>query len=94
MAIRNRLFSVARQAKTAMSTHQGSIERGIDKASDLANQKTGAKHDARIRKGTDHLRTGLGKITGNPTNRPASDRPLSEEPHIEDETRNEPDGRV
>ncbi len=86
MAIRNRLFSVARQAKTAMSTHQGSIERGVDKAGDLANQKTGAKHDARIRKGTDHLRTGLGKITGNPTNRPTGDRPLSEEPHINGET--------
>lgn len=86
MAFKNRLFSVARQAKAAMSTHQGSIERGIDKAGDLANQKTGAKHDQRIRKGTDHLRTGLGKITGNPTNGPSSDRPFSEEPHIDGET--------
>lgn len=86
MAFKNRLLSVARQAKTAMSTHQDSIERGIDKAGDLANQKTGAKHDQRIRKGTDHLRSGLGKITGNPSKGTNSDRRFSEEPHIDGET--------
>ena len=97
MSLKDRLFGVARQAKTAMSTHQGSIERGIDKAGDLANNKTGAKHDQRIRKGTQHLRTGLGKITGNPSARPASDdRPSSQEPDIDRNTqkRNDDDGEA
>jgi len=93
MAFKNRLLNVARQAKATMSTHQDSIERGIDKAGDLANQKTGAKHDQRIRKGTDHLRTGLGKITGNPTNGSNNDRPLSDEPHIDGEAPDKKDGQ-
>lgn len=63
----NRLSSVARHLTGAMRTHQDKIERGIDKAGDLANQKTGSKHDQRIRTGTGHLRTGLSKITGNPS---------------------------
>lgn len=50
-----------------MRTHQDKIEQGIDKAGDLANQKTGSKHDQRIRSGTGHLRDGLSKITGNPS---------------------------
>lgn len=88
----NRLSGVARQAKTAMTTHQAKIERGIDKAGDLANNKTGAKHDQRIRKGTQHLRTGLGKITGNPSAGPANrERPLSQEPHIDGHTQNRRD---
>ncbi len=92
MGLRNRLSGVARQAKTAMTTHQGSIERGIDKAGDLANNKTGAKHDQRIRKGTQHFRTGLGKITGNPSAAPTTgDRPLSHEPHIDGHTQNRRD---
>ncbi len=73
MAFKNRLSGVARQAKTALSTHQDSIERGIDKAGELANQKTGAKHGQRIRKGSRHLRTGLGKITRNPSTRDRRD---------------------
>jgi len=92
MGLRSRLSGVARQAKTAMTTHQGSIERGIDKAGDLANNKTGAKHDQRIRKGTQPLRTGLGKITGNPSAGPATwDRPFSQEPHIDGHTQNRRD---
>jgi len=63
----NRLSAVARQVTGAMRTHQGDIERGIDKAADLANKKTGSKHDQHIRTGTGHLRTALSKITGNPS---------------------------
>lgn len=91
MALKHRLSGAARQAKAAMSTHQSSIERGIDKAGDLANQKTGAKHDERIRKGTHHLRTGLAKITGKPGAGPATDRPLSEGPYIDGHTQNRRD---
>lgn len=92
MRLKDRLFGVARQAKTAMATHQGSIERGINKAGDLANNKTGAKHDQRIRKGTQHLRTGLGKITGNPSAGPGTgDRPLLQEPDIDGHTHNRRD---
>lgn len=67
----NRLSSAARHITGAMRTHQDNIQQGIDKAADLANQKTGSKHDQRIRSGTGHLRAGLSKITGNPitTNR-------------------------
>ncbi len=61
------LSSAARHLTGAMRTHQDKIERGIDKAGDLANEKTGSKHDQRIRTGTRHLRTGLSKITGNPS---------------------------
>lgn len=63
----SRLSSAARHITGAMRTHQDKIERGIDKAGDLANQKTGSKHDQRIRQGTTHLRTGLSKITGSPS---------------------------
>lgn len=63
----NRLSSAARHITGAMRTHQDKIEQGIDKAGDLANQKTGSKHDQRIRTGTGHLRAGLSKITGNPS---------------------------
>ncbi|MGI8947325.1 MAG: antitoxin [Ornithinimicrobium sp.] len=57
-----------------MRTHQGSIERGIDKAGSFVNDKTGAKHDQRIHKGSQHLRTGLSKITGNPSGQPATEQ--------------------
>lgn len=63
----NRLSFAARHLTGAMRTHQDKIERGIDKAGDLANQKTGSQHDHRIRAGTSHLRKGLSKITGNPS---------------------------
>lgn len=83
----NRLSSAARLVTGAMRTHQGKIERGIDKAGEMANQKTGSKHDQRIRTGTRHLRTGLSKITGNPSTtrggetppRPVSERDRQEE---------------
>ncbi|MGC1209176.1 MAG: antitoxin [Ornithinimicrobium sp.] len=63
----SRLSSAARHITGAMRTHQDKIERGIDKAGEVANQKTGSKHDQHIRTGTGHLRTGLSKITGNPS---------------------------
>ncbi len=92
MGFAHRLSGVARQAKNAITTHQGSIERGIDKAANLASSKAGAAHDQRIRKGTDHLRTGLGKITGNPSAGPAAaDRPFSQEPYIDGQADNRPD---
>jgi len=90
MRFKDRLSGVARQAKTALATHQGSLERGIDKAGDLANNKTGAKHDQRIREGTQHLRTGLGKITGSFSAGSAGDRPLSE-PNSDGHTQNRGD---
>ncbi|MGB5953375.1 MAG: antitoxin [Ornithinimicrobium sp.] len=71
----NRLSSAARHITGAMRTHQDKIERGIDKAGDLANQKTGSKHDQRIRTGTGHLRSGLSKITGNPSTTSGGDTP-------------------
>ena len=71
----NRLSSAARHITGAMRTHQDKIEQGIDKAGDLANQKTGSKHDQRIRTGTDHLRSGLSKITGNPSTTRGGDVP-------------------
>lgn len=92
MNFKNRLSGLARQAKGAMRTHQSSIERGIDKAADLANQKTGAKHDQRIRKGTQHLRTGLGKVTGNTSVRPATDDSTPGKPDNEGHRRDDSDG--
>lgn len=99
MGFAHKLSGAMRQAKNALTTHQSSIERGIDKAADLANNKTGAKHDQHIRKGTDHLRTGLGKITGNPSagspgTGSVDDQPLSREPYIDgqSETRSDDDG--
>ncbi len=71
----NRLSSAARHITGAMRTHQDKIERGIDKAGDVANQKTGSKHDQHIRKGTGHLRAGLSKITGNPSTTHGGDTP-------------------
>ena len=71
----NRLSSAARFITGAMRTHQDKIERGIDKAGEVANQKTGSKHDQRIRTGTRQLRTGLAKITGNPSSNPGRETP-------------------
>lgn len=71
----NRFSSAARHITGAMRTHQDKIERGIDKAGDMANQKTGSKHDQSIRTGTGHLRTGLSKITGNPSTTSGGDTP-------------------
>lgn len=73
MTLKERLFGAGRQIRNALRTHQGSIERGIDKAGDLANQRTGTKYDQKIRKGTSHLRAGLAKVTGNPSSTPGAD---------------------
>jgi len=64
MALQDRLSAVTRQIKRALTRHQSSIERGMDKAGDLVNEKTGAKHSHRIHKVVQQLRTWLGKITG------------------------------
>lgn len=78
-----RFTRVARQATRLARTHQDSIERGIDKAGSFANEKTGAKHDQHIRKGSEHLRTGLSKITGNP-NGPSPEHKKPEPKGLED----------
>jgi len=67
MTFKDRLSGATKRAKDALRTRQGSIERGIDKAGDFASQKAGARHDQRIRRVSRHLRTGLAKVTGNPS---------------------------
>jgi hypothetical protein len=48
------------------SKNQDSIERGIDKAAKLADDKTGSKYSEQIRKGGEGLRSGLSKLTESP----------------------------
>jgi hypothetical protein len=58
----NMTAAVSKLAAEA-SKNQDSIERGIDKAARLADEKTGSRYSDQIRKGGDGLRSGLSKLT-------------------------------
>ncbi|MFD1827516.1 MULTISPECIES: antitoxin [Mumia] len=55
------------KAQDLIKEHGDKIDQGIDKAADLASDKTGGKHDDKIDKGADALKDGVDKIDGDPT---------------------------
>ena len=52
------------KAADAVDDHADKIESGIDKASDLVDDKTGGKFDDKIESGADKLRDGLDSLDG------------------------------
>ncbi|KAA1420652.1 antitoxin [Mumia zhuanghuii] len=50
--------------------HGDKIAGGIDKAADIASDKTGGKYDTHIQKGVDAAKDGIDKLDGEP---PAGD---------------------
>lgn len=77
MGVKDMIAKARISAIGALSRNRHNIDRGIDKIGEVANAKTGGRHEARIREGTDQVRTGLDKI--DPT-RPDRDRPDPDAP--------------
>ncbi|TNC26836.1 antitoxin [Mumia zhuanghuii] len=65
------------KAKNLLNEHGDKIDKGIDKAADLARGKAGSKHGDKIDKGADALKDGLDKLDRDPTDRrrPGDPRP-------------------
>jgi hypothetical protein len=63
MGWQDKVTAAVRKLSVEASKNQGSIERGIDKAARLADEKTGSRYSEQIRKGGEGLRSGLRKLT-------------------------------
>lgn len=63
MGWKDTLAGAADAVSQAVSQNRDTIEKGIDKAAELASSTTGGKYDETIRKGTEHARSGLDKVT-------------------------------
>ncbi|KUG57371.1 hypothetical protein AVL62_13115 [Serinicoccus chungangensis] len=48
---------------SAATRHRAKLEQGLDKLGEVANTKTHGRYEDTIRKGRDHARTGLDKLT-------------------------------
>ncbi|MVA77441.1 antitoxin [Auraticoccus sp. F435] len=48
------------KAKDAVSGHQDQVDRGVDKAGDAVDQRTGGQHAEQVDKGQDAVRDRLG----------------------------------
>ena len=57
------------QAKKLASEHSDLVDKGLDKAADLAKEKTGGKHDEHIETAEDKLEGFLGMDTTEDDNR-------------------------
>jgi hypothetical protein len=63
MGWHDKVTAAAGTLSAAASKNQDSIERGIDKAAKLADEKTGSRYSDQIRKGGEGLRSGLRRLT-------------------------------
>jgi hypothetical protein len=72
MAWQDSMSAALGKLSAAARENHESIERGIDKMTRVADEKTGSQYSDHIRKGADGLRAGLKKVTeaGGPDNRP------------------------
>ncbi len=52
------------KAKDALRDHDDKVDQGLDKAGDVADDKTGNKYSDKIDSGTDKAREGLDRFTG------------------------------
>lgn len=54
------------KAKDLANEHHDSVDQGIDKAADLADEKTGAKHTEQIDQAAQHAKKALDEHGGQP----------------------------
>jgi hypothetical protein len=64
MGWQEKITAAAGRLAAEASKNQDSIERGIDKAVRLADEKTGSRYSEQIRKGGEGLRFGLSRLIG------------------------------
>jgi len=63
MGWKDTLSKAADKVSHTVSQNREKIEQSVDKGADFARNKTGGKHDDKIRKGTERLRSGLDKVS-------------------------------
>jgi hypothetical protein len=62
MGWQEKLAAALSSAAAAASKNEDAIQRGIDKAAKVADEKTGSKYSEQIRKGSDGLRSSVKKL--------------------------------
>ncbi|MCC5782208.1 hypothetical protein CRM73_04505 [Kocuria sp. CCUG 69068] len=83
MGLKDMIAKARTNATGALTRNRQKIDQGVNKIGEVANTRTGGRHEARIRKGTEQARAGLDKSD--------PDRPG---PHRSDPHGPDPDGPI
>lgn len=62
MGLKDTIAAARTRAAATVGRHRTTIDGGVAKIGEVANAKTGGRHETRIRKGVDQARAGLDKI--------------------------------